>query len=306
MIDSGIPISILVFYVLQIVLLPYQVISSISRYSDKTRLRFLVLLIGFTLMNTVWILSNGNQIFDLIDRNDLLGFSGIILSTLLYRYFSKELNFRTKKLGYHKLFILLISIFVSTQVAKGIGDSVLFYTEWIAFVFYQLIAFYYCIEFILFLTKSGLSRNMMFYSAFISFTVLSICPIYMRIVTLDTAQNFYVNALFLIVSFTFFKYHFLQARNENLLLSKVGVSVSDLLTESLDNSAFALSDAHLTTREYEIALLMIQGVSYREIAHDTHISEGTVRKHASTIFGKVNVSNLNEFRKKYPNNSKKH
>ena len=48
---------------------------------------------------------------------------------------------------------------------------------------------------------------------------------------------------------------------------------------------------HLTTREIEIARLIVKGKTYRDIAKELFISEKTVTKHIQNIFAKAEVSN---------------
>ena len=47
----------------------------------------------------------------------------------------------------------------------------------------------------------------------------------------------------------------------------------------------------LTTREVEVASLIVKGKTYKEIAKDLYIAEKTVTKHIQNIFEKANVSN---------------
>jgi DNA-binding CsgD family transcriptional regulator len=51
----------------------------------------------------------------------------------------------------------------------------------------------------------------------------------------------------------------------------------------------------LTRREVEIALSILRGLSYKEIAKDFFIAESTVSKHASNIFKKTAVKNRGQF-----------
>jgi len=54
-----------------------------------------------------------------------------------------------------------------------------------------------------------------------------------------------------------------------------------------------------TNRENEIAIQIIKGDSYKKISGNMFITYGTVRKHASNIFIKSNVSNKVDFVKKF-------
>ncbi|MDT0690923.1 helix-turn-helix transcriptional regulator [Salegentibacter sp. F188] len=51
----------------------------------------------------------------------------------------------------------------------------------------------------------------------------------------------------------------------------------------------------LTRREVEIALSILRGMTYKEIAKDLYIAESTVSKHASNIFKKTGSKNRSNF-----------
>nr|WP_262915295.1 helix-turn-helix transcriptional regulator [Niabella ginsengisoli] len=50
----------------------------------------------------------------------------------------------------------------------------------------------------------------------------------------------------------------------------------------------------LTQREKEIALLVLIGNTYKQVAEQLYITERTVAKHIQNIFEKVNASNKTE------------
>ena len=54
------------------------------------------------------------------------------------------------------------------------------------------------------------------------------------------------------------------------------------------------SFASLTEQERRVLLLVAEGKTNREIAHELHLGEGTVRNYVSNILGKLNVSNRAE------------
>lgn len=61
--------------------------------------------------------------------------------------------------------------------------------------------------------------------------------------------------------------------------------------EPPDSEARLAAFASLTEREYEVALLIAQGLDNREIAACAYMSEGTVRNHVSSILAKTNLKN---------------
>ena len=56
---------------------------------------------------------------------------------------------------------------------------------------------------------------------------------------------------------------------------------------------------NFTNRENEIAIQILKRKNYKDISSNMFISYGTVRKHASNIFTKSNVSNKDEFIDKF-------
>ena len=68
------------------------------------------------------------------------------------------------------------------------------------------------------------------------------------------------------------------------MLLKSGESIERLVEENCARYS-------LTCREIEIVNEIIKGQSYKLIAYTLNISEKTVSKHVSNIFGKVSVTN---------------
>lgn len=52
---------------------------------------------------------------------------------------------------------------------------------------------------------------------------------------------------------------------------------------------------HLTDREFAVALELVSGKTYADIAEGLFITERTVKFHCQNIYGKLGVSNRREF-----------
>ena len=59
------------------------------------------------------------------------------------------------------------------------------------------------------------------------------------------------------------------------------------------------SKLDLSKREIEVANLILEGKSYKQIGSYLFIAEGTVSKHASNIFKKAEVQNRREFERRF-------
>ncbi len=58
-----------------------------------------------------------------------------------------------------------------------------------------------------------------------------------------------------------------------------------------DNSGIAERVASLTQQQYRILMMFAQGLLNKQIAYDLHVSEATIKAHATAIFRKLDVRN---------------
>ena len=50
----------------------------------------------------------------------------------------------------------------------------------------------------------------------------------------------------------------------------------------------------LTTRELDVLRLLAQGFTYRQVAHELHVSAHTVQTHVKNIYAKLDVHSARE------------
>lgn len=61
--------------------------------------------------------------------------------------------------------------------------------------------------------------------------------------------------------------------------------------ESTNNSDISERVASLTQQQYRILMMFAQGLLNKQIAYDLHVSEATIKAHATAIFRKLDVRN---------------
>jgi len=61
--------------------------------------------------------------------------------------------------------------------------------------------------------------------------------------------------------------------------------------EDLENCDISSRVASLTQQQYRILMMFAQGLLNKQIAYDLHVSEATIKAHATAIFRKLNVRN---------------
>lgn len=82
--------------------------------------------------------------------------------------------------------------------------------------------------------------------------------------------------------------------NDDLVLpSKIAEKLSEILrnTNSVENKKCSQSEFNFTKREKEIALMIVNGLTNKEIAERLYISIGTVKNYITNIYSKVGVNN---------------
>lgn len=90
-----------------------------------------------------------------------------------------------------------------------------------------------------------------------------------------------------------------DAHNGDMLLpSRIAVKIADMLKEqpqkidttTLDIQTILKSQLKLSDREVEIAMMLSEGFTNRQIASALYISEGTAKNYASSIYSKLGVT----------------
>ena len=106
-------------------------------------------------------------------------------------------------------------------------------------------------------------------------------------------NNSLVNVSFLLTFFAYTKYHLYQSKIEYELLNKMKLNA--LLEPETVDSCNYFNTYCLTKREVEVAHLMLQKLTYAEIASDLFIDKNTVSKHGSNIIKKTKCNNKAHF-----------
>jgi len=109
----------------------------------------------------------------------------------------------------------------------------------------------------------------------------------------------------MIVSYTFLDYPPGQILPVLILILLYGLVLSVYIGElkSSESEPDKLrnricSDAGLTPREQEIAILLSEGYSYKELSGNLNISLSTIQTHISRIYGKMDVNSKTELSRK--------
>jgi DNA-binding CsgD family transcriptional regulator len=252
---------------------------------EKTVFAFLLILLN-TLSVTVFIMLN--HIFNFFNEYFLL-----ILFNILSLYYItinnfilvlEKIKFSLFKLCITVLFSVLLIDIVSLFLLKFIIEF-LYYFFGLPLVFSNI--YIYCFkavkkkEYKIHLVKFW--RNIGSSSVFSGIIAVIFGVIYFILVFLNDADNYTVSYIF--SAFTIFYnmpglIHFLS---ELMKIQKTAFSKVDLQK--------GMEKLGLSPREMEVAIKIINGMKYKDIAENLFISLTTVKKHAYNIFRKADVKN---------------
>lgn len=288
------------FFLLQVLLLPTQLYSYLILKIDKTRLRFLFLVLSVVGFNSLWFLEAFKFMIDPNLSEILLTYGGIFLVTHFYFYLSKELGISSKVYSALSLLIILL-VTELLHDASGIVVSSHYLSSVKVFfsLTFQAIALVYGVQIIRHLFQNGLDKRSPFENASILGVVMSmLLPSVIFHVSVTSLYNVIVNMIFLVVTLAYFKHFVIKLRLEKRIFSH-SQDFGNNLQEQFVQVPEVFFEYDLTPREREIAVYLLKGMSYEEIAEKLFRTSGAIRKQGSKAYAKAGVKNLVEFRKKF-------
>lgn len=294
--------STFILIIFETLLLSFQLINYLSRVQDKSRFRFLILIIAFLQYN---ILSNIMPSRDLdipyMLQNIIDYCSAFFLASYYLYYLIKELELT--QLGIYSVKVLIISLcgsfvvlFFSTYFITGDFEL----SRKVFIIIPILISFYFCYQTVDFLIKKwkALKNKKTPYASVIVAGNIGIIFIATMPITdyfgVKNLNLLFVNVSLIVTFYAYMKNYFYQSKLEYDFLVKIGFDEQINKSEKEDIKT-KFKQYNLTSKELDVALLILQGKSYKEIADHMFLVPKTISKHASNIFKKTNCSKKTEF-----------
>jgi len=277
----------------EIAALFFQIIYFLERPGDRSRLLYLILLISFILYNITSGLFPDEKIPLPVTIQNVIAYL-IAFSTSMYFVYYYYKAFDLKLLRFFATFGSIIFLFVPFLFLFVLpyfitGDLV--FSRRLTVV----IPFLYGVAFIIATTRafifkfrvkaySDKIKLQLVLAAYIALLCWVTLPVIVFFGDYQALEQSLTNSGFLILTIVYIRSSIYQSRKEYLMLLKSGESIERLVEENCARYS-------LTCREIEIVNEIIKGQSYKLIAYTLNISEKTVSKHVSNIFGKVSVTN---------------
>lgn len=296
----------------------------VSRKADRTQFRFLILTITYLAFNTAWISFLSTLSFTTWKEIPVIGYLGILMIGYTCFYLAKEIELRKPKRKAIELVLFLTTAYFIQQLSKSyfseyIADNVII----IFVLLLQVITLIHVTRMIRPFVKmriSGRSLSPINLAAFIIGCIYCFSPVVFALVSESYIEFILINAPFVIISFAYIAHYVKQSKSESQLLTnqistetlngKFNTTENIINTSKTECSEFKLSERderiiellaeyHLTDRELEIAIMILNGTPSKLIAEELNLSYNTVRWHIKQLSEKVGVYGIREFRKKY-------
>lgn len=289
-------VSFFIVYAVHGILFPLQLINFLSRKSDATRWRYLMLTTIYLVLNTVWFFTEYLELTDSL----ILDFIGTVVAVTTfgytYYYMLIETGLGNLNNGIRKWLgtVLIIILLMETANWSFSQDfKIAFY--WLVFCFSEIIAILFAIKLISQIRNLEDNLSPIYYASIVASCAGCFLPVVIIWGNSITLKHIAANSPFLVISFAYVLHHIEQMRKESEVL-KLENDNSNLNRRY--KSKVGIDENQLTEREKEIAHLMISGQSYKQIAESLYITYSGARKHGSNIYAKTGVQNLKEFREK--------
>jgi DNA-binding CsgD family transcriptional regulator len=301
MFGTELKLTTFIFTCIELIVLFFQFPNYLSRKQDKSRIRFLILIIAFIFYNLCSGLLPDERIPIHVLAQNILAFgSGIILATYYFYYLVQELNISQEKLFNTKvLFWSLVLSFVIGFILTYFITGSIKLSKRNFIILPVLISVYFCITTVKFLAKNKIKQKLetpfklMVYSGYIGIIFMATMPIVVFFGDYQTINNGLVNISFVITFYAYIKHYLFQSKLEYNLLKKAGFFGIEEKESSL------LYQSNLTGRQLAVAYLLLKGLTQEEVAEELVIETKTVSKHASNIYKKTNTKNIKDFLEKF-------
>ncbi|MDX2361573.1 MAG: helix-turn-helix transcriptional regulator [Crocinitomicaceae bacterium] len=293
-----IPITTLIISILQSFVLPFQLFNILSRKFDKARIRILGLTAVFVLFNAAWIFSMNSNVLREIESNLIVIAAGLAVWIYVIKYAGLETKTKTKWNRTSKLLMTGVICIVLYLAQSALLSS--HHLKLSLFIEFQILAIINCIMVVraFFIKKEN--YQLLKVAILICTGIFLVIPYVLIYVPEPWFKNLVINLIYFILLFAYQVQYLNQSKFESELLLRFGFTKALNIEDQDASTAVSLLQLSLSTRELEIASLILQNYTYKEIAELKFIAEGTVSKHASNIYAKANCPNKKrEFLLKY-------
>ena len=287
------------FLAIEVLMMSSLIISWLCRPSDKSIIRFLLLVLIFIYYN----LSSGLfpdeniTLLPLILQNIFAYSSGIAVAIYFFYYLTVEMDITVGNFNPKAFSLILITSFLLSYVLTYIvtKDKDIARIIFIGFPITLALSFSWTtIKALLKKQKEIYSKTpfkVMFYSSYFGILCMCLFPVCVAFGDYQNIEGTIVNSSLFFVFFAYIKRHIYKSKIENQ-------GLTDKLPINNQEKRYDINKLKtiLTPREMEVVFMLFnESYTYSDIANEMFIESKTVSKHASNIFKKTNTKNRKDF-----------
>jgi len=287
--------------IVQIIILVNYIVNDLKERNNKSTKRFLVFTIFFILYNLFSGLFPDQKIPIAISLQLILAYGvGIFVALYYVHYVYTEFNIKQFKYFTVKHLVMVIgSSFIVFFVIPLIilEDLVLSRRLFIFIPILLAFVFLYKVSrplLKLYKRKKGVIEK--FYrdriiTGYIALLSIVLMPVAVSLGDYQVVEQLVVNFGYFVLAAALARNNIYLANKKEQFLKRIGY------VHDRDNISVieTFNDFNFSQREIEIANYILDGLSYKKIADNLFIAEGTVSKHASNIFKKAEVEDKKSF-----------
>ena len=290
---TDVTISLISSLFIQLVIIPNQVISYISRRNDPTRKRFLILSVFFFGFNLLWVCSS--TFYTQYEYSQLLKIFGLLLIGAIHRYLQKETRIADVRFSTGRLILLITIVYVLDFLMINANLEILHpFHKWIMAILLELIVALFSSQILVKIIKTKHRQSPMLISSIVVCVLAFLMPIVYVLIESEMIRTIAFNLIYFIIAGAYLKHHIKQLKLETKLVKYNSLLFSSSLTERTRMEILVKEKVELTKRQIIVLNLLLQNFGHQEVADRLYISYEAARKNASNIYKKFGVKSTAE------------
>ena len=297
MFGTDIKLITFIFILIEIVIASSLVTIYLSRVREKGRLRIIILTCLYILYNfTSGLMPDENINISTIVQNLMTYGSGALLASYFFYYLSTELKLYQAKT--FKVRYLIIGLLILFLVCFGAfyfikGDMVI--TKKTFAIGASILAIIYCVQTIINLlkklkdsTRDTIPTKTMIIAGNLSIIFMTTMPMVAFFDNVQELNHLLVNISLFLILYAYYKHLYYQNKKRQIIEDGL------VKVKKFDLDTFLYS-YKFTKSEIELAKLILEKITFREMGERLNNAPNSLTSKASTCYRKIGCANKKEF-----------
>lgn len=285
----------LFFAIAESFILIAQFFNVLLRKGDKSRIRFLFLILSFVAFNLMYLITPEVLGLSSLKAQLMLHLSGYFVATTYFMYVVKEYKILDSVTNSRNLIYMLIITLLVSSLTTFFMLGKFAVAKNTLIVLPILLSISTCVFIHKQINRSNEISHQKFvlYTSYLGIVLMTSLPLLASLNSCSEINITMINLPFALLALGYYHQLSKEKKQEFEALTNMGYFSNNSDLESYG----------LTKREIEIARLILENKSFKEIGDECSISTYTATKHGSNLYTKVGCRSKEEFIKKFGNKS---